>query len=230
MSQEPTLQIPPGYERWIRYGANWTLLISPYLILYFVLIFAIGGASIGSTNIRATLELAGKSPFVFGTTVMLDGFFHVLFFPTVVTLFSALRLRWPVRASLLLVFGTWQMLMGFTKALSSWFTFTHLGAAYVTGDTALRATLLTVATGEYGLRDSLGVLAIWVSVSLLPLVLGFPRGALAGLDYGPGDSQSGPGLLAGGASVFALVVAVGALAQASTGCAKFAEHPFKALR
>jgi len=199
MSQEPTLQIPPGYERWIRYGANWTLLISPYLILYFVLIIAIGGASIGSTNIRATLELAGKSPFVFGTTVMLDGFFHVLFFPTVVTLFSALRLRWPVRASLLLVFGTWQMLMGFTKALSSWFTFTHLGAAYVSGDAALRATLLPVAAGEYGLRDalqwmdSLGVLAIWVSVSLLPSSAGLPRAvrwlgwimALAILSPGP---------------------------------------------
>jgi hypothetical protein len=132
-----------------------------------------------------------------------------------------------VRASLLLVFGTWQMLMGFTKALSSWFTFTHLGAAYVRADAALRATLLPVAAGEYGLRDalqwmdSLGVLAIWVSVSLLPSSAGLPRGALAGLDYGPGDSQSGPGLLAGGASVSALVVAVGALAQASTGCANF---------
>jgi hypothetical protein len=112
---------------------------------------------------------------------MLDGLFLVLFFATVVTLFAALRLRWPVRASLLLVFGTWQMLMGFTKALSSWFTFTNLGAAYVKGDASLRATLLPVAGGEYGLRDalqwmdSLGVLAIWVSVSLLPSSAGLPR-------------------------------------------------------
>jgi hypothetical protein len=180
MSPQPTLEIPLGYERWIRYGANWTLLISPYLILSFVLIFAMGGAAIGVGS-RATLELAGKSPFVFGTAVMLDGFLHVLIFPTVVTLFTALRLRWPVRASLLLVFGAWQMLMGFTKALSSWFMFTHLGAAYVTGDASLQATLLPVAAGEYGLRDalqwmdSLGVLAIWVSVSLLPPSAGLPR-------------------------------------------------------
>src|SRR4051812_42849935 len=94
MSPQTTLEIPLGYERWIRYGANWTLLIRPYLILSFVLIFAIGGAAIGVGS-RATLELAGKSPFVFGTAVMLDGFFHVLFFPTVGTLFTALRLRWP---------------------------------------------------------------------------------------------------------------------------------------
>jgi hypothetical protein len=98
----------------------------------------------------STLELAGKSPLVFGTTVMLDGLFHVLFFATIVTLFAALRLSWPVRASLLLVFGTWQMLMGFTKALSSWFTFTNLGAAYVKGDASLRATLLPVALASMG--------------------------------------------------------------------------------
>jgi hypothetical protein len=180
-SPEPILEIPPGYERWIRYGANWTQLISPYMILYVVLIFAIGGVSIGSTNLGATLDLAGKSPLVFGTTVMLDGLFHVLVFVTAVTLFAALRQRWPVRASLLLVFGTWQMLMGFTKGLSSWFTFTHLGAAYVSGDELLRSTLLPVAAAEYGLRDalqwmdSLGVLAIWVSVSLLPSSAGLPR-------------------------------------------------------
>ena len=180
-SPEPLLEIPPGYERWIRYGANWTQLISPYMILYVALIFLIGGASIGSADMGATLELAGKFPLVFGTTVMLDGLFHILVFVTAVTLFATLRQRWPVRASLLLVFGTWQMLMGFTKGLSSWFTFTHLGAAYVAGDSSLRATLLPVAAGEYGLRDalqwmdSLGVLAIWVSVSLLPSSAGLPR-------------------------------------------------------
>ena len=178
---EPLLEIPPGYERWIRYGAHWTMLISPYLILYFAFVFAVGGASIGSSDVGATLELAGKSPLVFGAIVVLDGLFHVLFFATVVTLYAAVRSRWPVRASLLLVFGAWQMVIGFTKALSSWFTFAHLGAAYVRGDEALRATLIPVAAGEFGLRDalqwmdSLGVLAIWVSVSLLPSSAGLPR-------------------------------------------------------
>jgi hypothetical protein len=127
------------------------------------------------------LRFAGESPLEFGAIVVLDGLFHVLFFVTVVTLFAALRSRWPVRGSLLLVFGAWQMVVGFTKAPSTWFTFTHLGAAYVGGEEALRETLLPVAAGELGLRDalqwmdSLGVLAVWVSVSLLPAVAGLPR-------------------------------------------------------
>jgi hypothetical protein len=157
------------------------MLISPYLILYFVLVFALGGASMGSSSVGATLQFAGKSLLVFGAIIVLDGLFHVLFFVTVVTLFAALRSRWPVRASLLLVFGAWQMVVGFTKALSSWCTFMHLGAAYVGGGETLRETLLPVAAGEFGLRDalqwmdSLGVLAVWLRVSLLPAVAGLPR-------------------------------------------------------
>ena len=147
MPQDPLLEVPPGYERWIRHGAEWTMLLSPYLMLYFVLVFALGGASIGSSSVGATLQFAGSSPLEFGAIVVLDGLFHVLFFATVVTLFAALRSRWPVRASLLLVFGAWQMVVGLTKALSSWFTFTHLGAAYVGGGEALRETLLPVAAG-----------------------------------------------------------------------------------
>src|SRR5918911_2275566 len=109
MNQEPLLEIPPGYERWIRHGTEWTMLISPYLILYFALVFAVGGASIGSSSVGATLQFAGRSPLAFGAIVVLDGLFHVLFFATVVTLYAAVRSRWPVRASLLLVFGAWQM-------------------------------------------------------------------------------------------------------------------------
>ena len=179
MPSESLIEIPPGYQQAIRFGANWTMFISPYLILYFVMVIAIGGAS--SDDIGQTLEFAGKSPVAFGATVLLDGLFHVLFFVTVVTLFATIRLTWPVRASLILVCGAWQMLMGFTKALSSLMTFTQLGAAYIAGDAALRATLLPVAAGEYGLwqalqwMDSLGVMVIWLIVSLLPPGAGLPR-------------------------------------------------------
>ena len=128
---EPTLAIPPGYRRAIRFGANWTLSISPYMILYFIMVLAIGAGDSGS--IEQTLEFAGRSPAAFGATVLLDGLFHVLFFVTATTLFAVLRLRWPVRASLILVCGAWQMLIGFTKGLSSFLIFTSLGAAYVTG-------------------------------------------------------------------------------------------------
>ena len=202
MTPESIIEIPQGYHRAIRFGANWTLVTSPYLILFFIAIFAMGGAESVSGEIGQTLEIAGKSPAVFGATVLLDNLFHVLFFITAVTLFAVLRLRWPVRASLILVSvvsGAWQMMAGVTKGLSSLFTFTSLGAAYVAGDAALRATLLPVAAGEYGLTaalqtmDSIGVAAIWVIISLLPRDGALPRAirwlgwilALALLSPGP---------------------------------------------
>ena len=199
MTPESIIEIPQGYHRAIRFGANWTLVTSPYLILFFIAIFAIGGAESVSGEIGRTLEIAGKSPAVFGATVLLDSLFHVLFFVTAVTLFAVLRLRWPVRASLILVCGAWQMIAGVTKGLSSLFTFTSLGAAYVAGDAALRATLLPVAAGEYGLTaalqtmDSIGVAAIWVIISLRPRDGALPRAirwlgwllALALLSPGP---------------------------------------------
>ena len=181
MTAESIIEIPPGYHRWIRFGANWTMITSPYLLLYFILFFAIGGESSISGEMAQTLEIAGKQPVVFGATVLLDGLFHVVFFVTVVTLFAAFRLRWPVRASLLLVAGAWQMIMGFTKGLSSLYTFTSLGDAYVAGDAALRATLLAVAAGEFGLRralqdmDTYGVMAILIIVSLIPADGAVPR-------------------------------------------------------
>jgi len=174
-----SLDIPPGYRRAIRFGANWTLITSPYMILYLILVFAVGLNE--SAGVGQVLEFAGTSPVPFGATILLDGLFHVLAFVTFVTLFAVLRWRWPVRASLILVCGAWQMIVGFTKALSSFITFTSLGAAYVAGDAALRATLVPVATGADGLRqalqlmDSYGVALIWVIISLLPRESGLPR-------------------------------------------------------
>jgi hypothetical protein len=127
------------------------------------------------------LEIAGTMPAVLGATVLLDGLFHVLFFVTVATLYAVLRVRWPVRASLLLVCGAWQMLMGATKAYSSLFTFTSLGAAYVAGDAALRATFIPAAMAADGLRqalqqmDSFGVAVIWIIISLFPSASALPR-------------------------------------------------------
>jgi hypothetical protein len=176
-----SLDIPSGYHRAIRFGANWTLITSPYMILYLIVVLAIGLND--SSSIRQMLDFAGRSPVAFGATVLLDGLSHVLFFVTFVTLFAVIRLRWPVRASLIMVAGAWQMIIGFTKALSSFITFTSLGAAYVAGDAALRATLVPVATGADGLRqalqlmDSYGVALIWVIISLLPRESGLPRAA-----------------------------------------------------
>ena len=181
MTIQPTFEIPSGYQRAIRFGANRTMVTSPYLIRSFIAIFVIGGAPIVSGEIEQALEIAGKSPVVFGATVMLDAVFHALFFVTAVTLFAVSRQRWPVRASLILVCGTWQMVVDLTKGLSSLFTFVRLGTAFVAGDSAFKATLLPVASGEYGLRlalqamDGFGVMAIWVILSLFPTDSGIPR-------------------------------------------------------
>ncbi len=174
MTTEPVIEIPPGYQRAIRFGANWTMATSPFLPLFIVFAVASGGADSISGDIAQTLDTAGRAPTLFGTTVLLDGVSHALAFVMVVTLFAVLRQRWPVRASLILTFGAWQMILGLTKGLTSLFTFTQLGAAYVTGDAALQRLLLPVAAGQFGMRqglefmDSSGVAAIFVMISLLP--------------------------------------------------------------
>ena len=180
MATGSTFHIPSGYERGIRFGANWTMIISPYNILYLILVIVLGGVK-GSENITAILEFAGNSPIAYKALVLLDGLSHVLAFVMVVTLFAALRISYPVQATLILVFGAWQMFIGFTKGLYSANTFTQLGSAYLTGDTALRATLLIAANAADGLRmalkriDSMGVMSVVILVSLLPQTSGLPR-------------------------------------------------------
>jgi len=173
-------EIPTGYQRGIRFGSVWTMIISPYLILYFIVIILIGGLA-DNSDMAQTLEFAGKSPFAFDTTVFLDGLFHVLFIVTAVNLFTILRSNWPVRANLILAAGVWQMRMGFTKALISIMSFNQLGAAYIHADSALQTLLIPMAASQDGVRmalqwmDSWGVLWVWVLVSLLPSAAGLPR-------------------------------------------------------
>jgi hypothetical protein len=181
MAGTSRLEIPPGYQRAIRFGANWTLITSPYRILFLVVVLAIGGAAIDWEDIGQVLEIAGTSPVAFGAPLVFAGLFHVLFFVTVVTLFAALRVRWPVRASLLLVCGAWETIMVCTMLLHWFFTLTSLGTAYVAGDAALRATLIPAATAADGLRqafhqmNSFGLAIIWIMISLLPFESGLPR-------------------------------------------------------
>ena len=180
MTTQSIFQIPSGYLHGIRFGANWTMIISPYMILYSLLIILIGDAS-ASGDVHAELTFAGNSPVANKVIAILDGTFHVLFFITTVTLFAALRLAWPVSASLILVCGAWQMLIGFTKAMFSSFTYTELGAAYLTADATTRATLIHIANAMNGLHaalqwmDSYGSMFVWILVSLLPSTSGLPR-------------------------------------------------------
>lgn len=180
MSNESNFRIPSGYERWVRFGANWTMIISPYLILYLILTIALKYEN-DPTSALITLEFAGNSPIAYKALVLLDGLSHVLAFVTMVTLFMALRRAYPVQASLILVFGAWQMFIGFTKGLYSSHVFTQLGSMYLTGDDSLRATLVVVADAASGLRaafeamDTLGMMSVTILVALLPQSSGLSR-------------------------------------------------------
>lgn len=174
-------QIPSGYRRWIRFGANWTMIISPYLILYLILVFALNGGGDDTNNFGDLLETVGHSPIPFIAIVFLDGLFHALAFITFATLFAVLRVTFPVQANLILVCGAWQMLMGFTKGLIASYVFPRLGMAYLAADTTIRSALIPVASAMDGLRmamqwmDSLGVMFGWILVSLLPQSSKLPR-------------------------------------------------------
>ena len=180
-SNDSRLRIPSGYERWVRFGANWTMIISPYLIIYFIMVIALGGGGDNSNNLAALLESAGKSPTSYVAVVFLDGLFHALAFVTFATLFTVLRVTYPVQANLILVCGAWQMLMGFTKGLIASYVFPRLGMAYLAADPTLRSALIPVASAMDGLRmalqwmDSLGVMFVWILVSLLPRSSDLPR-------------------------------------------------------
>jgi hypothetical protein len=86
-----------------------------------------------------------------------------------------------VQASLILVCGAWQMLIGFTKGLISANIYPSLGASYLSADEPLRATLLAIASAADGLHsalqwmDSFGSMFVWILVSLLPQAVGLPR-------------------------------------------------------
>jgi hypothetical protein len=180
MQAESRFPFPSGYERAVRFGAHWTMTISPYMILYFILILLLEGGD-SSGDLTAQLSFAGSSPLAFQVIAILDGLFHALFFITTVTLFAILRLARPVQASLILVCGAWQMVIGFTKGLFSSFTFTSLGAAYINADETFRATLIAIASAADGLHsalqwmDSFGSMFVWILVVLLPPSTGLPR-------------------------------------------------------
>jgi hypothetical protein len=173
-------QVPFGYERWVRFGANWTMIISQYMILYFIMVIMFGTLD-DSNNMAGTLEFAGKSPIPYIAVVFLDGLFHALAFITFLTLFTMLRVTFPVQANLILVCGVWQMLMGFTKGMIASYVFPRLGMAYLTADVTVRSALIPMANAMDGLRmalqwmDSLGVMFVWILVSLLPQSSDLPR-------------------------------------------------------
>jgi len=156
------------------------MFISPYMILYLLLVILLGLPN-GTGGMAGLLAFAGNSPAAFIATAILDGLFHFLLFVTVITLFILLREAYPVQASLILVGGTWQMLIGFTKGMISSFVFPSMGSAFLAAGPALQATYLPVANAFDGLHsalqwmDSFGVVFVFILVSLLPPTTNLPR-------------------------------------------------------
>jgi len=62
-SDDLHFQIPFGYERWARFGANWTMVISPYMILYFILVIALGEAEMTQATLPRFLNQRASRPF-----------------------------------------------------------------------------------------------------------------------------------------------------------------------
>ena len=53
--EDSHFRIPSGYERWVRPGANWTMIISPYMILYFILVITLGRGGDNTGNFASLL-------------------------------------------------------------------------------------------------------------------------------------------------------------------------------
>ncbi len=74
------------------------------------------------------------------------------FFVTFVAVFAVLRRRWPVRATLIVVGAAWQLVVGFTKALTSVYITTSLGALYLATPLSGKGAFLPVGTLAQGLQ------------------------------------------------------------------------------
>ena len=175
-----------GYSRSLRRLAAFTRWITaPWILL--VLASGIAVQSLTGTEAfhvldQAGLEQAGHFGGLVATATMFDGANHLVFFVTWVAVFIAIFRMWPVRAALVMVLGAISLTFGLTKAITTSYLATTLGAAYLAEPTE-RASLLTAGKVADGLRaglqdmDTYPLVAIWVLLSLLPASAGLGRAA-----------------------------------------------------
>ena len=106
---------------------------------------------------------------------------QVAIFVSFVAVFAVLRNRWPVWAHLILIIGASQMILGLTKALTSVYMVTSLGASYLAASAVGKAALLPLGGVVGGLRqgfqdmDTYTLIVVWVLIALLPKATGMPR-------------------------------------------------------
>src|SRR5215472_16464951 len=172
--------------RALRLAAFFTMAVTAFYPLLFIgagflIMLLTGDFGIPDLSTRAGLTYAGQFQTAATIGSLADGFSHVVFFVTFVAVFAVLRRNWPVRATLIVVGAAWQLVVGFTKALTSVYIITSLGALYLATPLSGRAEFLPVGTLAQGLRqglqdmDTYGVVAVWLLLALLPRATGIPR-------------------------------------------------------
>ena len=173
-------------SRALRLAAFFTIAVTAFYPLLFLgagflLLQLTGNFPIADLSTTAGLAYAGRFPTAATIGSLADGFSHVVFFVTFVAVFAVLRRRWPVRATLIVVGAAWQLVVGFTKALTSVYIITSLGSLYLATPLSGRGAFLPVGTLAQGLRqglqdmDTYGVIAVWLLLALLPAASGIPR-------------------------------------------------------
>src|SRR5947209_3865244 len=183
-SDRPAAQQKASHAQ--RIAAIFTMAVTgPYAILFLVALFLsvalTGNAFFPDLATSAGLDYAGRFP-----TAVLIGYIgesleQVALFVSFVAVFAVLRKRWPIWAHLILIIGAWQMILGLTKALTSVYMATSLGASYLAANAAGKAALLPLGGVVGGLRqglqdmDTYGLIVVWVLIMLLPKATGMPR-------------------------------------------------------
>jgi len=156
-----------GFTRWIT--APWILLV----IASAITVQRVTGTDAFHSLDQAGLEQAGRFAGLVTTASMLDGANHLVFFVTWVGVFIATFKTWPVRAALVLVLGAMSLAFGLTKAITTSYIATSLGARYL-ADPSAKESLFAAGKVADGLRaglqdmDTYPLAAIWVLLALLP--------------------------------------------------------------
>jgi len=162
-----------GFTRWIT--APWILLV----IASAITVQLLTGTGAFHPLDQAGLEQAGRFAGLVTTASMLDGTNHLVFFVTWVGVFIATFKMWPVRAALVLVLGAMSLAFGLTKAITTSYIATSLGARYLADPSANESLFAgKVADGlRAGLQDmdTYPLAAIWVLLALLPSAAGLGR-------------------------------------------------------
>jgi hypothetical protein len=180
----PAAQQNPSHA--LRIAAIFTMAVTgPYAVLFLVALFLsvvlTGNVFFPDLTTNAGLDYAGRFPLAVLIGYIGDPLQQVAIFVSLGAVFAVLQKRWPVWAHLLLIIGSWQMVLGLTKGLTSVYMVTSLGASYLAANAADKAALLPLGGVVGGLRqglqdmDTYGLIIAWVLIALLPKATGMPR-------------------------------------------------------